>query len=74
VVVEFHNQDTSCLLYIRVKDSRLQIKSEGKKLKHVCAAHEEAEAVDRIMRSYKTHSPELVSVKRLGVLPVKLKR
>ena len=41
---------------------------------HVCAAHEEAEAVDRIMRSYKTHSPELVRVKRLGVLPVKLKR
>jgi hypothetical protein len=52
----------------------ITIKSKGQKLKHVCAAHEEAEAVDRIMRSYKTHSPELVSVKRLGVLPVKLKR
>jgi hypothetical protein len=52
----------------------ITIKSEGKKLKHVCAAHEEAEAGDRIMRSYKTHSPELVSVKRLGALPVKLKR
>ena len=52
----------------------ITIKSEGKKLMHVCAAHEEAEAVDRIMRSYKTHSPELVRVKRLGVLPVKLKR
>jgi hypothetical protein len=53
---------------------KITIQSEGKKLKHVCAAHEEAEAVDRIMRSYKTHSPELVSVKRLGVLPVELKR
>ena len=52
----------------------ITIKYKGQKLKHVCAAHEEAEAVDRIMRSYKTHSPELVSVKRLGVMPVKLKR
>jgi hypothetical protein len=52
----------------------ITIQSEAQKFKHVCAAHEEAEAVDRIMRSYKTHSPELVSVKRLGVLPVKLKQ
>jgi hypothetical protein len=50
------------------------IKSKGQKLKHICAAHGEAEAVDRIICSYKTHSPDLVSVKRLGVLPVKLKR
>ena len=53
----------------------ITIQSEGQKWKHVCAALEEAEAVERIMRSYKTRSPELVSVKRLGVLPsVKLKR
>jgi hypothetical protein len=52
----------------------ITIRSEGRKLKHVCAAHEETEAVDRIMRSYKKHSPELVGVKRLGVLPVKLER
>ena len=52
----------------------ITIKSEGQKLKHVCAAPEEAEAVERIMRSYKTRSLELVSVKRLGVLPVKRNR
>ncbi len=52
----------------------ITIRSEGQKLKHVCAAHKEAEAVDRIMHTYKTHSPELVSVTRLGVLPVKLER
>tara|TARA_R100000935_G_scaffold1285_1_gene4064 strand:+ start:6627 stop:6818 length:192 start_codon:yes stop_codon:yes gene_type:complete len=52
----------------------ITFQSEGQKLKHVCAAHEEAEAVDRIMRSYKTHNPDILSVKRLGVLPMKLKR
>jgi hypothetical protein len=51
----------------------ITIQSKGRKLKHVCSAHEESEAVDRIMRSYKTHSPELVSVKPLGVLPMELK-
>lgn len=52
----------------------ITIQSEGRMLKHVCAAHEQAEAVDRIMRSYKQSSPALVSVKRLGVLPAKLRR
>ena len=51
----------------------ITIQSEGRKLKHVCAAHEEAEAVDRIIRSYKTRSPDLVGVNRLGILPAKLK-
>lgn len=52
----------------------ITIQSEGQMLKHVCSAHEEAEAVDRIIRTYKHRSPVLVSVKRLGVLPAKLKR
>lgn len=52
----------------------ITIQSQGRMLKHVCAAPEEAEAVDRIMRSYKQRSPVLVNVKRLGVLPAKLRR
>lgn len=43
-------------------------------LKHICSAPEEAEAVDRIIHTYKHRNPVLVSVKRLGVLPAKLRR
>jgi hypothetical protein len=52
----------------------ITIKSEEKQFKHVCAALEEAEAVERIMRSYKKLNPELINVKRLGALPAKLRR
>jgi hypothetical protein len=52
----------------------ITIKSEGKQFKHVCAALEEAEAVERIMRSYKKLNPVLINVKRLGALPAKLRR
>ena len=51
----------------------ITIQSEGLTFKHVCAAPEEAEAVDRMMNSYKNRSPELVRVKRLGALPMKIK-
>lgn len=47
----------------------ITIQSEGKKFKHVCAALEEKEAVERVMRSYKKLNPELTNVKRLGALP-----
>ena len=52
----------------------ITIRSEGRKFKHVCAASEESEAVERIMRSYKKHDPEIISVKSLGALPTKLRR
>ena len=52
----------------------ITIKSEGQMLKHICSAPEEAEAVDRIIHTYKHRNPVLVSVKRLGVLPAKLRR
>lgn len=52
----------------------ITIKSEGKQFKHICAAPAEAEAIDRIMLSYKKLNPELINVKRLGALPAKLRR
>jgi len=36
---------------------------------HVCAAHTEEEAVDRMMQSYKKSNPGLVNVRPLGILP-----
>lgn len=44
------------------------------KFKHVCAALGEDEAIRRVMEPYKSRSPVLVNVKRLGCLPAKLKR
>jgi hypothetical protein len=52
----------------------ITIKSENKRFKHVCSALEEAEAVERVMRSYKKLDAELLNVKRLGALPAKLRR
>ncbi len=37
--------------------------------KHICAAYEQDDVVKRIMRSYAKHDPEVVRVRRLGVLP-----
>jgi hypothetical protein len=34
------------------------IQCEGGRVKHVCAAHEKAEAIERMMRSYAKFNPE----------------
>ena len=47
----------------------ITIKCDSKSITHVCAAHEQAMAVDRIMRSYAKADPELVMIRRLGALP-----
>ena len=52
----------------------ITIQTEDCKFKHVCAALDEDEAIERVMQSYKSRSPMLVNVKRLGFLPAKLKR
>jgi hypothetical protein len=52
----------------------ITIQAEGCKFKHVCADLDEDAAIGRVMQSYKSRSPMLVDVRRLGVLPVKLKR
>lgn len=52
----------------------ITIRSEGKQFKHVCAAPEETESVERVMRSYQKLNPEVINVKRLGALPTKLRR
>jgi hypothetical protein len=51
----------------------ITIQCEGAKFKHICAAHEETEAVERMMRSYDKLDPELINVKRLGALPATAK-
>ena len=47
----------------------ITIQCAERRIKHVCAAQEETEAVERMMRSYAGSDPELVVVKRLGALP-----
>lgn len=47
----------------------ITIQCAERRIKHVCAAQEETEAVERMMRSYASSDPELVVVKRLGALP-----
>jgi hypothetical protein len=37
--------------------------------KHICAAHEEEDAVKRILRSYAGQEPNVVRVTYLGVIP-----
>jgi hypothetical protein len=49
------------------------IQCEGGRVKHVCAAHEKAEAIERMMRSYAKFNPELINMKHLGALPAKLR-
>ena len=56
---------------LAVKPHRFEItiRCDSRRIKHVCTAHEESVAVDRIMRSYAKAEPELVNVRRLGALP-----
>lgn len=47
----------------------IMIRCDGRQVKHVCAAHDEAVAVERIMRSYAKSDPELISsITSLSVL------
>lgn len=52
----------------------ITLQCQSEQVKHVCAAHDESEAVERMMRSYAKLNPELIHVKHLGALPVRLRQ
>lgn len=67
-----HKHLTSALgttIVAKLNRFEITIQCAERRVKHVCAAEEETEAVERIMRSYANSDPELVLVKRLGALP-----
>ncbi len=45
------------------------IEKDSKKVRHICAAFSEAEAIERIKRSYAADDPQVIRVRSLGVLP-----
>ncbi|MDE0969904.1 MAG: hypothetical protein OSA51_10950 [Octadecabacter sp.] len=56
------------------KRFEITIECNGEKYKHICAAQEEADAIEKMTRSYASLEPKLINVKRLGPLPTQSKR
>lgn len=48
---------------------QITVRCDARQITHVCVAHTEAEAVERILRSYAKSDPELIKVRHLGILP-----
>lgn len=56
------------------KRFEITIECNGEQCKHICAAQEEADAIEKMIRAYASLEPKLVNVKRLGPLPIYSKR
>lgn len=57
------------MITTKLKRFEITIACNERLIKHVCAAHEEADAVGRVLHSYAEFDPKLIRVKRLGALP-----
>ena len=55
------------------KRFEITIECNGERRKHICTAQEEADAIEKMIRSYASFKSKLINVKRLGPLPTNSK-
>ena len=56
------------------KRFEITIECDGEQRKHIFTAHEEAYAIEKMIRSHASFESKLINVKRLGPLPTHFKR
>lgn len=56
------------------KRFEITIECNGERRKHICTAEVEADAIEKMTRSYASFESKIINVKRLGPLPAHSKR